>query len=67
MIGFEQERPLTSFSQFQDFMARSDALGFTDLVFHAPRRDDPARTTRRTSSRRSRPGSRARQERPRTS
>jgi alkanesulfonate monooxygenase SsuD/methylene tetrahydromethanopterin reductase-like flavin-dependent oxidoreductase (luciferase family) len=43
MIGFEQERPLGRLSQFQDFMARSAALGFTDLVFHAPRRDDPAR------------------------
>jgi alkanesulfonate monooxygenase SsuD/methylene tetrahydromethanopterin reductase-like flavin-dependent oxidoreductase (luciferase family) len=43
MIGFEQERPLTNVAQFQDFMARFDALGFTDLVFHAPRRDDPTR------------------------
>jgi alkanesulfonate monooxygenase SsuD/methylene tetrahydromethanopterin reductase-like flavin-dependent oxidoreductase (luciferase family) len=43
MIGFEQERPLAAFSQFQEFMARFDALGFTDLVLHAPRHDDPAR------------------------
>jgi alkanesulfonate monooxygenase SsuD/methylene tetrahydromethanopterin reductase-like flavin-dependent oxidoreductase (luciferase family) len=43
MIGFEHERPLTSVAAFADFVARYEALGFTDLVLHHPRADDPAR------------------------
>jgi alkanesulfonate monooxygenase SsuD/methylene tetrahydromethanopterin reductase-like flavin-dependent oxidoreductase (luciferase family) len=43
MIGFERERPVTSVAAFADFCSRYEALGFTDLVLHQPRADDPAR------------------------
>ncbi len=41
MIGNTEERPLASTDAFDDFVGRYAALGFTDLVFHHPRRDDP--------------------------
>ena len=43
MAGWEQERPLRSVDTFRDFTARLSALGFTDVVVHDPRADDPAR------------------------
>jgi alkanesulfonate monooxygenase SsuD/methylene tetrahydromethanopterin reductase-like flavin-dependent oxidoreductase (luciferase family) len=43
MAGWEQERPLRSVDAFRDFAARLTALGFTDVVVHDPRADDPAR------------------------
>ncbi len=43
MAGWEQERPLRSVDAFRDFAARLAALGFTDVVVHDPRADDPAR------------------------
>jgi alkanesulfonate monooxygenase SsuD/methylene tetrahydromethanopterin reductase-like flavin-dependent oxidoreductase (luciferase family) len=42
LIGNTEERPLASTSAFDDFVGRYAALGFTDLVFHHPRPDDPA-------------------------
>jgi alkanesulfonate monooxygenase SsuD/methylene tetrahydromethanopterin reductase-like flavin-dependent oxidoreductase (luciferase family) len=42
LIGNTDERPLASVSAFDDFVGRYQALGFTDLVFHHPRDDDPA-------------------------
>jgi alkanesulfonate monooxygenase SsuD/methylene tetrahydromethanopterin reductase-like flavin-dependent oxidoreductase (luciferase family) len=35
------ERPLESVDEFRAFAQRYAALGFTDLVFHHPRSDDP--------------------------
>jgi alkanesulfonate monooxygenase SsuD/methylene tetrahydromethanopterin reductase-like flavin-dependent oxidoreductase (luciferase family) len=41
MIGNSEEHPLASVGEFTDFAARYAGLGFTDLVFHHPRADDP--------------------------
>ena len=41
MIGNTEERPLASVAAFEDFVGRYAALGFTDLVYHHPRADDP--------------------------
>ena len=41
MIGNTDEQPLRSLGQFTDFVGRYAGLGFTDLVFHHPRVDDP--------------------------
>jgi alkanesulfonate monooxygenase SsuD/methylene tetrahydromethanopterin reductase-like flavin-dependent oxidoreductase (luciferase family) len=41
MIGNTEEHPLASVAAFEDFTGRYAALGFTDLVFHHPRADDP--------------------------
>jgi alkanesulfonate monooxygenase SsuD/methylene tetrahydromethanopterin reductase-like flavin-dependent oxidoreductase (luciferase family) len=41
MIGNTEERPLASTGAFDDFLGRYAAIGFTDLVFHHPRSDDP--------------------------
>ncbi len=41
MIGNTAERPLASTGAFDDFVGRYAAMGFTDLVFHHPRPDDP--------------------------
>ena len=41
LIGNTDERPLASVDTFVDFATRYAALGFTDLVFHHPRPDDP--------------------------
>ena len=41
LIGNTDERPLASVDAFVDFAGRYGALGFTDLVFHHPRPDDP--------------------------
>ena len=41
LIGNTEERPLQSVAAFTDFAGRYAALGFTDLVFHDPRPDDP--------------------------
>ena len=44
MTGATEERPLTSLSSFEDFAGALDAIGFTDVVFHHPRADDPVWT-----------------------
>lgn len=44
MTGATEERPLTSIASFDDFAGTLDAIGFTDLVFHHPRADDPVWT-----------------------
>jgi alkanesulfonate monooxygenase SsuD/methylene tetrahydromethanopterin reductase-like flavin-dependent oxidoreductase (luciferase family) len=44
LIGNTDERPLASIEAFADFATRYAALGFTDLVFHHPRADDPVWT-----------------------
>ena len=44
LIGNTDERPLASVDTFVDFATRYAALGFTDLVFHHPRPDDPVWT-----------------------
>jgi alkanesulfonate monooxygenase SsuD/methylene tetrahydromethanopterin reductase-like flavin-dependent oxidoreductase (luciferase family) len=44
LIGNTQERPLAGLEAFTDFAGRYEALGFTDLVFHDPRPDDPVWT-----------------------
>ena len=36
-----EERPLASLGAFTDLVGRCEALGFTDVVFHHPRADDP--------------------------
>ena len=36
--------PVRSIEEFADFAARYAGLGFTDLVFHHPRPDDPVWT-----------------------
>jgi alkanesulfonate monooxygenase SsuD/methylene tetrahydromethanopterin reductase-like flavin-dependent oxidoreductase (luciferase family) len=41
LIGNTSERPLRSVDAFDDFAGRYAELGFTDLVFHQPRPDDP--------------------------
>lgn len=41
MIGNTDEHPLGSAGEFTDFAGRYAGLGFTDLVFHHPRPDDP--------------------------
>jgi alkanesulfonate monooxygenase SsuD/methylene tetrahydromethanopterin reductase-like flavin-dependent oxidoreductase (luciferase family) len=41
LIGNTDERPLASVDAFVDFAGRFGELGFTDLVFHHPRPDDP--------------------------
>ena len=41
LIGNTDERPLASTAAFAEFADRYAALGFTDLVFHHPRPDDP--------------------------
>ena len=41
LIGNTDARPLASIEAFTDFVGRYAALGFTDLVFHHPRPDDP--------------------------
>jgi alkanesulfonate monooxygenase SsuD/methylene tetrahydromethanopterin reductase-like flavin-dependent oxidoreductase (luciferase family) len=41
LIGNTEERPLVSLEAFRDFVDRYAALGFTDVVFHHPRPDDP--------------------------
>ncbi len=41
LIGNTEERPLASLQAFEDFIGRYSELGFTDLVFHMPRADDP--------------------------
>jgi alkanesulfonate monooxygenase SsuD/methylene tetrahydromethanopterin reductase-like flavin-dependent oxidoreductase (luciferase family) len=38
---FMSDRPLESVASFEDFAGRLHALGFTDVVFHHPRADDP--------------------------
>jgi alkanesulfonate monooxygenase SsuD/methylene tetrahydromethanopterin reductase-like flavin-dependent oxidoreductase (luciferase family) len=38
---FMSDRPLGSVATFEDFAGELDALGFTDVVFHHPRADDP--------------------------
>jgi alkanesulfonate monooxygenase SsuD/methylene tetrahydromethanopterin reductase-like flavin-dependent oxidoreductase (luciferase family) len=44
LIGNTTERPLQSVDAFVDFAGRYRELGFTDLVFHDPRPDDPVWT-----------------------
>jgi hypothetical protein len=41
LVGDTGERPLASVGAFDDFVGRYAALGFTDVVFHHPRPDDP--------------------------
>jgi alkanesulfonate monooxygenase SsuD/methylene tetrahydromethanopterin reductase-like flavin-dependent oxidoreductase (luciferase family) len=41
LSGNTEERPLASLSAFTDLVGRCETLGFTDLVFHHPRADDP--------------------------
>ena len=41
LIGNTDERPLASTDAFADFAGRYRDLGFTDLVLHHPRPDDP--------------------------
>jgi alkanesulfonate monooxygenase SsuD/methylene tetrahydromethanopterin reductase-like flavin-dependent oxidoreductase (luciferase family) len=41
LSGNTDERPLASLAAFTDLVGRCRALGFTDLVFHHPRDDDP--------------------------
>jgi alkanesulfonate monooxygenase SsuD/methylene tetrahydromethanopterin reductase-like flavin-dependent oxidoreductase (luciferase family) len=41
LIGNTLERPLRSLDAFDEFAGRYAELGFTDLVFHHPRPDDP--------------------------
>jgi alkanesulfonate monooxygenase SsuD/methylene tetrahydromethanopterin reductase-like flavin-dependent oxidoreductase (luciferase family) len=41
LIGNTEARPLRSRQAFVDFAGRYRELGFTDLVFHHPRGDDP--------------------------
>jgi alkanesulfonate monooxygenase SsuD/methylene tetrahydromethanopterin reductase-like flavin-dependent oxidoreductase (luciferase family) len=42
LSGNTEERPLASLAAFTDLVGRCESLGFTDLVFHHPRADDPA-------------------------
>jgi alkanesulfonate monooxygenase SsuD/methylene tetrahydromethanopterin reductase-like flavin-dependent oxidoreductase (luciferase family) len=44
LIGNTDERPLASVAAFTDFVGRYRDLGFTDIVFHHPRPDDPVWT-----------------------
>ncbi len=41
LIGNTEAQPLASLGAFTDFLGRYSEAGFTDLVFHHPRRDDP--------------------------
>lgn len=41
LVGHTAERPLASTAAFADFASRYAEIGFTDLVFHHPRPDDP--------------------------
>jgi alkanesulfonate monooxygenase SsuD/methylene tetrahydromethanopterin reductase-like flavin-dependent oxidoreductase (luciferase family) len=41
LSGNTDERPLASLAAFTDLVGRCQALGFTDVVFHHPRADDP--------------------------
>jgi alkanesulfonate monooxygenase SsuD/methylene tetrahydromethanopterin reductase-like flavin-dependent oxidoreductase (luciferase family) len=41
LVGNTRERPLASIEAFADFVGRYDELGFTDIVIHDPRADDP--------------------------
>jgi len=41
LVGNSADRPLEGVEEFVDFAGRYEALGFTDLVFHDPRPDDP--------------------------
>jgi alkanesulfonate monooxygenase SsuD/methylene tetrahydromethanopterin reductase-like flavin-dependent oxidoreductase (luciferase family) len=41
LSGNTDERPLGSIDAFTDLVGRCQELGFTDLVFHHPRSDDP--------------------------
>jgi alkanesulfonate monooxygenase SsuD/methylene tetrahydromethanopterin reductase-like flavin-dependent oxidoreductase (luciferase family) len=41
LIGNTQARPLAGVAAFDEFVAEYEALGFTDIVFHDPRTDDP--------------------------
>jgi alkanesulfonate monooxygenase SsuD/methylene tetrahydromethanopterin reductase-like flavin-dependent oxidoreductase (luciferase family) len=41
LSGNTDERPLASLEAFRDLVGRCQALGFTDIVFHHPRADDP--------------------------
>ncbi|MFC5002836.1 LLM class flavin-dependent oxidoreductase [Dactylosporangium cerinum] len=44
LVGNTEERPLASVAAFEDFVGRYRELGFTDIVFHDPRPDDPVWT-----------------------
>jgi alkanesulfonate monooxygenase SsuD/methylene tetrahydromethanopterin reductase-like flavin-dependent oxidoreductase (luciferase family) len=44
LVGNTGERPLASLDAFADFVGRYAALGFTEVVFHHPRPDDPVWT-----------------------
>jgi alkanesulfonate monooxygenase SsuD/methylene tetrahydromethanopterin reductase-like flavin-dependent oxidoreductase (luciferase family) len=41
LSGNTEERPLASVGAFDDLVGRCGDLGFTDIVFHHPRADDP--------------------------
>ena len=41
LAGNDDERPLASMEAFLDFLGRREELGFTDVVLHHPRPDDP--------------------------
>ena len=41
LSGNTDERPLASLEAFTDLVGRCQSLGFTDIVFHHPRADDP--------------------------
>jgi len=41
LVGNTKERPLASTAAFDDFVGRYADIGFTDIVFHHPRADDP--------------------------
>ena len=43
-LADEDQRPLASVDAFVDYVGRLGAMGFTDLVFHDPRPDDPVWT-----------------------
>lgn len=45
LLGF-RERPLESIEAFRDVLGRHAGLGFTDLVLHWPRSDEPFRNDR---------------------
>jgi alkanesulfonate monooxygenase SsuD/methylene tetrahydromethanopterin reductase-like flavin-dependent oxidoreductase (luciferase family) len=44
LTGNTSERPLASLGAFTDFVGRYSELGFTEVVFHHPRPDDPVWT-----------------------
>jgi alkanesulfonate monooxygenase SsuD/methylene tetrahydromethanopterin reductase-like flavin-dependent oxidoreductase (luciferase family) len=41
LVGNTDEHPLATIETFREFVDRYAALGFTDIVFHDPRPDDP--------------------------